>query len=227
MADPAAHDLLAEIAELRRRLDRVEDREAIVRLQYQYGYFIDNRMWEEMAALFADDAAEMEIGQRGVYVGRERILRFLRDGLGGGRRGLLKDEIIHHIQLQPVVTLSDDGLTAQCRARAQVQGNSPPGSGQFLFAEGLYENTYVKQADGWRIKRLWWVPTYYFQIAGFDKAAFDSGPPSEDFPPDRPSVPKDEALGRRFPGFHYSHPVTGEAVGGPTDGRGGSVSGEP
>ena len=126
-----------------------------------------------------------------------------------------------------VVTLSDDGLTAQCRARAQVQGNSPPGSGQFLFAEGLYENTYVKQADGWRIKRLWWVPTYYFQIAGFDKAIFDSGPPSEDFPPDRPSVPKDEALGRRFPGFHYSHPVTGEAVGGPTDGRGGSVSGEP
>jgi len=208
-------DLAAEIADLRARLERVEDREAIVRLQYQYGYFIDNRMWEEMAALFADDAAEIEIGQRGAYVGRDRILRFLREVLGGGRRGLLRDEIIHHIQLQPVVTLSGDGQTAHCRARAQVQGNSPPGLGQFLFAEGLYENSYVKQADGWRIKRLWWVPTYYFQIAGFDQAVFDSGPESAEFPPDRPSAPKDAGLGRRFPAFHYAHPVTGAAVGGP------------
>ncbi len=210
-------DLAAEVADLRERLGRVEDREAVIRLQYQYGYFIDNRMWEEMAALFADGDCEMEIGQRGVYVGRERILHFLREVLGGGRRGLLKDELIHHIQLQPVLTLSADGQTAHCRARAQVQGNSPPGLGKFLFAEGLYENTYVKQADGWRIQRLWWVPTYYFQIAGFDHAVFDSGPESADYPPDRPSVAKDEALGRRFPGFHYAHPVTGEEVGGPAD----------
>lgn len=209
-------DLAAQIADLRARLQQVEDREAIVRLQYQYGYYIDNRMWEEMAALFADGPCEMEIGQRGVYIGRDRILPFLRDVLGGGRRGLLRDEIIHHIQLQPLVTLADDGQSAQCRARAQVQGNSPPGSGKFLFAEGLYENTYVKQAGEWRIQRLWWVPTYYFQIAGFDHAVFDSGPPSAQFPPDRPSVPVDEALGRRFPGFHYAHPVTGQQTGGPT-----------
>lgn len=208
-------DLAAELAELRARIDRIEDREAIIRLQYQYGYYIDNRMWAEMAALFADDAPEMEIGQRGCYIGKQRIRHFLEQVLGGGRRGLLKDELIHHIQLQPVVTLAEDGLTAQCRARAQVQGNSPPGSGKFLFAEGLYENTYVKQADGWRIKRLWWVPTYYFQIAGFDHAVFDSGPPSEEFPPARPSLAKDEALGRRFPDFHYAHPVTGEVVEGP------------
>jgi len=207
--------LAEEVAELRSRLERVEDREAIVRLQYQYGYYIDNRMWAEMAGLFADGACEMEIGQRGVYVGRDRIARFLRETLGGGRWGLLKDEIIHHIQLQPVVTLSEDGQFGQCRARALMLGNSPPGTGQFLLAEGLYENTYTKQADGWRIQRLWWMPTFYFQLPGFDAALFESGPPSAEFAPDRLSVPKDEALGRRFPGFHYVHPVTGDEVPGP------------
>ncbi len=203
-------DLAAELADLRRRLQVLEDKEAITRLQYQYGYYIDNRMWDAMVGLFCDDGAEIEIGQRGTYVGKARIHRFLSEVLGGGRWGLLKDEIIHHIQLQPLVSVADDGLTAHCRARAMVQGNSPPGSGKFLLAEGLYENTYVKEGGAWKIRRLYWVPTYYFQVAGFDEAVFDSGPPSADFPPDRPSPPRNEALGRRFPPFHYPHPFTGE-----------------
>jgi len=202
--------LSAEVADLRQRLGQLEDKEAITRLQYQYGYYIDNRMWDAMVGLFTDHAPEMEIGQRGAYVGKERIHRFLEEVLGGGRWGLAKDEIIHHIQLQPLVTVSADGLTAQCRARAMVQGNSPPGSGKFLLAEGLYENEYVKDGGAWKIRRLYWVPTYYFQIAGFDQAVFDSGPPSTEFPPDRPSPPRNEALGRRFPPFHYAHPFTAE-----------------
>ncbi len=93
-------------------MTQVEDREAIVRLQNQYGYFLDNRMFDELADLFCDDAPEMEIGQRGVYQGKERIRHFLLHVLGGGRWGLLKDEIIHHIQLQPVLTLAEDGMSA-------------------------------------------------------------------------------------------------------------------
>ncbi|MFG4005332.1 nuclear transport factor 2 family protein, partial [Flavobacterium aquidurense] len=141
-------------------------------------------------------------------IGKQRIGRFLADVLGGGRSGLLRDEIIHHIQLQLVITIDEDRQGASARGRALVQGNSPPGSGRLLLAEGIYENRYVRQGDGWRIKSLWWVPTYYFQVAGFDAAVFDSGPPSESFPPDLPSVPIDARLGRRFPPFHYPHPTT-------------------
>ena len=213
-------DLASQLVAMEHRLSRVEDRDAIVELQNQYGFYLDNRMFDEVADLFCDDAPEIEIGQRGVYVGKERIRRFLFDVLGGGRWGLLKDEIIHHIQLQPVITLGDDGATAQCRCRALVQGNSPPGSGKMLLAEGVYENDYVKVAGRWQIKRLWWVPTYYFQVAGFDKAVFNSGPPSDEFPPDRPSFPTDEALGRRFPPFHYRHPFTGAEVPGPASKNG-------
>lgn len=209
-------DLTAQIRELSARLAAVEDREAIARLQNQYGFYIDNRMWDEMADLFTDNAPSMEIGRRGNYIGKDRILRFLTQALGGGRWGLLKDEIIHHIQLQMVITLGDDGTSAQMRSRAMVQGNSPPGTGKMLMAEGLYENTYVKEGGVWKIQRLWWIPTYYFMVDGFDKAVFDSGPEDADFPPDTPSAPIDEALGRRFPPFHYHHPFTGETAPAPS-----------
>jgi hypothetical protein len=204
------------ITALENRLAAVEDNLAITRLQNQYGYYIDNRMWRELADLFTDNSPEMEIGQRGNYVGKERIYTFLNDVLGQGRWGLLKDEIIHHIQLQMVITVADDRGTAKARSRALIQGNSPPGSGKMLMAEGVYENDYISEDGVWKVKRLWWVPTYYFEVAGFDGAVFDSGPPSTDFPPDAPSFPRDEALGRRFPPFHYDHPLTGARVASPS-----------
>lgn len=111
-----------------------------------------------------------------------------------------------------VITVAGDRGTAKARSRALVQGNSPPGSGKMLMAEGVYENDYVCEDGVWKVKRLWWVPTYYFEVAGFDGAVFDSGPPSTGFPPDALSFPRDEALGRRFPPFHYDHPLTGATV---------------
>ena len=201
---------------LEHRLGLVEDRDAIERLQYQYGFYLDNRMWDEVAGTFCDDAPSVEIGRRGKYIGKDRILRFFYEVLGGGRWGLLQDEIINHIQLQMVTTVADDRLSAQSRSRALVQGNSPPGSGRMMLSEGLYENSYVREDGVWKIKSVWWVPTYYFEVAGFDAAVFDSGPESTAFPPDQPSPPRDEALGRRFLPFHYDHPFTGAHVPSPS-----------
>jgi len=217
---PAVESLLQHIAALEHRLGLVEDREAIERLQCQYGFYLDNRMWQEVGDLFAGHDASIEIGRRGNYVGKERIHRFLHDVLGQGRWGLLKDEIINHIQLQMVTTVAPDRLTAKTRSRAIVQGNSPPGTGSLLWAEGIYENEYVKEAGVWKIKRLWWVPTFYVQMVGMDKAAFQSAPVSEAFPPDGPSAPQDAALGRSFIPFHYVHPTTGAVVPSPGVPRG-------
>jgi SnoaL-like domain len=216
---PSIDTLLARIAVLEERLGAVEDREAITRLQYQYGFYLDNRLWREVVDLFADEGASVEIGRRGVYLGKERIFQFMNDVLGQGRRGLLKDEIINHIQLQMVITLARDRHTAKARSRALVQGNSPPGSGSLLCSEGIYENDYVKEGGTWKIQRLWWVPTFYCQIAGFDRASFQSGPESREFPPDRPSAPPDAALGRSFIPFHYAHPITDALVPSPASGR--------
>lgn len=210
--------LLARLAALEHRLGLLEDREAIERLQNQYGFYLDNRMWREVGDLFADEGASIEIGRRGNYLGKDRVHRFLHQVLGQGRWGLLKDEIINHIQLQMVISVADDGRTAQARCRAIVQGNSPPGTGSLLWAEGIYENEYVKEGGVWKIRRLWWVPTFYVKMAGMDQAVFRSGPPDEAFPPDMPSAPEDPALGRSFLAFHYRHPITQAIV--PSPGTG-------
>ncbi|MZR11691.1 nuclear transport factor 2 family protein [Maritimibacter sp. DP07] len=206
----------ASMAALEERLARVEDIGEIERLHYQYGYYLDNRMWGEVAETFCDDSPSIEIGQRGLYVGKDRVRRFLTEVLGGGRWGLLQDEIINHIQLQLVTTLADDRMSAEVRSRALVQGNSPPGSGKMLLAEGIYENRFVRESGHWKIKHVGWVPTYYFEVAGFDGAVFDSGPESTAFPPDRSAPPRDAGLGRRFKPFHYRHPLTGDVVPSPS-----------
>ncbi len=200
------------IAQLEERLGRLEDIEAIERLQRMYGYYIDNRLWSEMAALFADQGAEMEIGRRGRYIGKQHILPFLREVLGQGRDGLAKNEFINHMQLQGVVTVAPSRQRAQGRWRALIQGSPPPGGDTMLWAEGVYENTYVKEDGMWKIALLWWVPTFYVSHPGYESVSFVSGPQSGTLPPQAPSAPAIEALGRAFVPFHYRHPVTGEEV---------------
>ena len=204
--------LLDRIEALENRVDLGEDREAIRRLQYMYGFYLDNRMWNEVADLFADSGASIEIGRRGNYQGKERIRRFLNEVLGQGRWGLDKNEFINHIQMQMVITVEPDRRHARARSRAIVQGNSPAldTNTTMLWAEGLYENRYIREDGVWKIERLWWVPTFYVHVPGFATALFQSGPANESFPPDQPSVRKDEALGRIFPDWHYPHPITGE-----------------
>ncbi|OOG82511.1 hypothetical protein B0E42_21975 [Pseudomonas sp. A25(2017)] len=203
--------LLQRIEQLETRLVGLEDIEQIKRLQRMYGYYIDNRLWTEMAELFSDSEAVMEIGQRGRYLGKHNIEQFLLDVLGQGRSGLLRDEFINHMQLQGVVTLGDDGKQAQGRWRALIQGNPPPGSRSLFWAEGVYENTYVKEAGTWKIARLWWVPTFY-TTHPCDSLSFASTPASASLPPQQPSAEPDSELGRTFVPFHYQHPITGQAV---------------
>ena len=213
MSEPASlagevRQLREELAETRHRLALLEDRTAIERLQYAYGYFIDNRMFREMTDLFADEGAWIEIGQRGRYHGKARIHRFLHQVLGDGRWGLLRDEVINHVQQQPIITVADDRTRAWSRARAQVQGNSPPDTPHFLLADGIYENEYVREDGRWKIRGVTVTMTFY---AALERARiwFPSAPPSEAFPPDAPSQPVDARLGRQFNPWHFAHPITG------------------
>src|SRR5205807_1987354 len=118
----------AHIAELQHALGILEDKDEIRALQFAYGYFLDNRMFREIADLFATNGAWIEIGGRGRYFGQDRIHRFLLEVLGEGRWGLLKDEVINHVQQQMIITVASNRQQARARARAQVQGNSPPGT---------------------------------------------------------------------------------------------------
>lgn len=201
----------AELKAARHAIGVLEDKNEIERLQYAYGYFIDNRMFREMADLFADEGAWIEIGERGRYYGKENIHRFLLEVLGGGRWGLARNEVINHVQQQLLITVDESRMRAQARARAEVQGNSPPDTPYLLFADGIYENDYVKENGRWKIQGIRVTMTFY---ATLERANvwFPTAPPSVDFPPDAPSQPVEKRLGRQFNCFRWPHPVTGDTL---------------
>lgn len=69
------------------RLQRLQDANEIEILQRTYGYFVDKAMWTEIADLFTENGT-YEIGGRGVFVGKQRVLEYLR--VGWARSGRLR-----------------------------------------------------------------------------------------------------------------------------------------
>jgi hypothetical protein len=202
--------LEARLAEAERRITRMEDVEAIKRLQRAYGYYLDKGFWQEIADLFAPDGT-IEIAARGVYR-RDRIYPFLRDLIGRQRDGLAPGQLMNHMQLQGIVTLSEAGDTAQGRWRAFIQVADHGKTA--IWAEGPYECVYRKIGGIWTIASLIWFPTYYTPFdQGWAKVGLPSSAVDPSFPPDEPSTHVYETFPAQFiPPYHYSHPVTGRAV---------------
>ena len=211
--------IAARLAETRARLDalntratRVNDINELEILQRSYGYYVDKMLWEHVLDLFTDDAT-MEIGPSGVYVGRDSIRNYLYS-LSDGQQGPLEGVLFNHMQLQPVLTLSDDGLSAQGRWRALIlTGTHGAGSGG-NWGEGPYENEYVKEDGVWKISKLHWFATFVAPYEGgwlnVDDAHVRTHSMGRGVEPDEPpSVDYEPWPGVFIPPFHYPNPVTG------------------
>ena len=203
--------LANRLQELEARVHRLESTAAIERLQRIYGYYLDNRMWQEIVDLFTEDG-EVEIGRRGIYRGREQLRTFFVDVLGRGRSGRQRNELHNHIQIQGIVTLAEPPHRAlgRFRALAQFAGELADGSPGTGWAEGVYENQYVQEDGAWRIRTLRWTPSFYGKLPVEAIAAGrPSAPPSSQFPPSAPSTYGPDQSGSWNPPFHYPHPITG------------------
>ena len=192
----------------------LQDLQSVQQLQRSYGYYVDKRLWDDAADLFATDAT-LEIGGRGVFVGRARIRHYLHFlGDTGPERGWLYD----HSQWQLLTTVARDGRHANTRLRAFIMGgtpvadpdNAPFGAGT-VFGEATYENAYVKRDGVWQIARLHAFFNFYSPYsAGWGKAALPNTTPEAELPPDLPPT----RLYQTYPAaglmpFHYPNPVTG------------------
>lgn len=200
---PASTD--RERAMLRSRIERLEDHDAIEKLQRAYGYYVDKNLWGDVANLFAEHGS-VEIGGRGVFVSRPHILDYLRSlGPEGPTHGLL----MNHQQLQGIVTVDPQGSTAAGRWTALVMAGKVPDAN---WGDVTYENRYVKVDGIWRIDVLHAAFNMYTPYAdGWARKASpitrpDSWPPPPDYPP--------TVLYNNYPSFHvepyhYVNPVTG------------------
>ncbi len=200
--------LEARVAALEQRKERIEDVNAIERLQAAYGYYVDRALWDEVADLFADDGT-VEIGLDGVYVGKARVREYLH-ALGGGRQGLVDGQLNEHLQVMPVITLAADGLTAKARWRAITLTGQL--GGEAFWGEGPYENEYVKNEGVWKIKTLHWYQALYVPYEG----GWQTNPDptgarfvSATLPPDRPpSVEYKTWPDTYVPPFSFANPVS-------------------
>ena len=77
----AAQSLDDDLAALDARITRLEDLNQIERVQRTYGYFVDKGQWTLLSELFTEDAT-LEIGGKGVFVGRHRVLEYMQTAFG-------------------------------------------------------------------------------------------------------------------------------------------------
>ncbi len=148
VGDASFASLKARTAALSDETTRLEDLNAIEKLQRSYGFYVDKAMWHQIADLFADDGT-LEIGGRGVFVGHKRILDYL--GFLGPEFPL-EGHLYNHMQIQPIVDVDPDGTTAKGRWRFVAMVGQWQKSQR--WGTGVYENEYVKEDGVWKIKTL-------------------------------------------------------------------------
>ena len=180
---PTVAALAVRAAALEREVALLEDLNAIKKLQRSYGFYTDKQLWSDAADLFSADGT-IEVGGRGVYEGPERIREFLRLH---GPETPQPNRLFDQMQLQPIVHVAADGLTAQGRwhvfAQEAVHGEYAH------WGLGVLENDYVKEGGIWKIRRHHFYTTMYTPYeAGWGKTAIPNDAPSADLPPDRPST---------------------------------------
>ncbi len=202
-----------QIYRLEKEVEQLEAARAVKHLQRAYGYYTDRALWDDVADLFAPDGA-IELGADGVYAGRERIREYLRR-LGDSRIGLPWGRLAEHYQLQPVVHVAADGLSAKARWRDFALLGEYGKSAS--WGEGIYENEYVKRDGVWMIRSLHLYVTYVVPFeqgwARLRQSAVQRSKVAEELPSDRPPSRSHAS----FPGtdiapFHYERPARQKAT---------------
>ena len=142
-----------DLADLDRRIRRLEDLEAIKQLKARYAALCDaNYDADGLAALFTADAV-WDGGQLGKSEGREAIRQFFR---GSSRRISFA---IHNI-LSPIIEVDGDTATGSWylfQACTYTDGN------QAVWGAATYHDRYVREGATWkfqhvRIESHFWTP---------------------------------------------------------------------
>jgi len=205
---PKVKDVDATLTEAEREVARVKDFHALDNLTSAYGYYLDKNLWNNLADLFAQDGS-IELAQRGVYKGQKRVRDFLFTVFGRGQEGPVAGRLGNHVQMQPVIHVSDDGRSAKIRVRMMQQLSF--GSRASMGAS-IYENEAVKEGGVWKFSVDHTHNTFTAAYNGGWAKGVNTGMPgpSKDFPPDGPPT----LVFKMFPvvydiPFHYANPVSG------------------
>lgn len=215
-------ELKEQVAKLLHRTGVLEDIQAIRTLHFKYGYYMDKWLFPEIVDLFAEDG-DMHF-LNGIFKGKRGVRRMFGDGFGisGPTYGVLTD----HLQVQDIVDVAPDRMSARGRFRCFLMGGihesrtEPTPIPDQFWEGGVYENTYVKENGIWKIKllnyNLAWQAEYGKGWASSALKLLMVSPFTKTYPddPHGPDLLKTEPF-EFWPNavmvpFHFPHPVTGE-----------------
>ncbi len=219
--------LRKQVEQLTQHLGVLEDTQAVRRVQFAYGYYMDKGLYQEVVDLFADDGEVRFMG--GIFRGKQRGVKRLyidrfRTVFTHGRNAPAYGFMLEHLQLQDIIDVAPDRRSARGRFRCFMQAGSHVSKPDRVttvplqwWEAGVYENTYVREGGVWKIKILnyclsWqadyekgWAHSKPYEGPFFKKTyPGDPGGPDE-IGAGRPAFWPDTAV---VP-FHFPHPVTG------------------
>lgn len=146
------------------RIDRLLDADAVSNLQHAYGYYVDRKMWDDVADLFDADGSYAE-GSAPALAGADAIRAAL------AKEGPLGDgELNDHIQANLLICVAPDGMHA--RARGLELGMTGRNDGKAYWSLSLFDNSFVKRDGRWRIEAMRILPRMKADYAqGWAKSA--------------------------------------------------------
>ena len=139
-----------ELADLRRRVRRLEDIEAIRTLRNQYHACINDGRYADIAALFTSDAV-VELGYLARYEGIASIDAGFR-GMGERERFFIKQFIHGHI-----VEVDGDRATGTSYLEARYGRH-----GVSYLVSGRYDDVYVRQDGRWLFQAM--IAELYYTV---------------------------------------------------------------
>ena len=138
---------MPDLADLDRRLKKLEDIESLKQLKYRYWRHLDMKQWDQLAQLFAADATVCYSSGKYEFKGVDQIMHFLSESLGEARGSVT----IHHGH-HPEIELLSDTSARGTWALYNYMFNVKETRGIRIGA--YYEDTYVKLAGAWKFQHI-------------------------------------------------------------------------
>lgn len=140
-------------------MSQLEDLEAIKRLKYRYQRYLDCKLWDELRALFTEDATVGYDSGRLSASGPDRILELLRGTLA--RTDVVSLHQVHcpEIDVTSATTARGIWYLHDFVVNPGKESGGMPGN-SILQGAGFYEDRYVKVRGEWKIQHTGYERTF-------------------------------------------------------------------
>jgi hypothetical protein len=143
-------ELEKKVEELEKRLNLAADKEEIKKLQYHYIYSLIGHKWDEIADCFTENA-EMDKGFEMIR-GKAAIMKEFKEEISKSHTGKEGLFVVH-----PIINVDGDKATGKFLSYFMHvrSANQDP---MLHWMQGVYNCTYVKENNKWKISLFYWRP---------------------------------------------------------------------